>query len=231
MESIVLAGGFGTRLRSSVPDLPKCLAPINDRPFLYYLITTMVQSGVERFIFSLGYRSELIITYMKENFNHLDWDYVIEDHPLGTGGGILLAMDKVKSSKSLICNGDTLFKSDVASLMDFHNEKGAKITVALKPMHDFDRYGTVDIQEDGRITHFVEKRYCSSGNINGGVYCIDNQWFTSLNMGEKFSFETDVLQRFVLKIPMFAKIDHGYFIDIGIPEDYEKAKIDFLNLF
>ena len=231
MEAIVLAGGLGTRLQSSVPDLPKCLAPINRKPFLHYLLTSMIQSGISRFVFSLGYRSASIIDYLNDHYCHIDWDYAIEDQPLGTGGGIRLAMDQVQSPQCLILNGDTLFKADVQALYQYHLDHNAVVTLALKPMSNFDRYGTVGIQNDGKVFQFTEKQYCKSGYINGGVYAIDTAWYLSLPEGPKYSFETEVLQRYVTQFPMYGKIDDGYFIDIGIPDDYEKAKSDFSTMF
>src|SRR6476469_3101676 len=103
---IILAGGLGTRLRDTVPDLPKCMAPVAGRPFLSYVIDYLRMQGIERFIFSLGYRWGLIEEFLQKEYPSLDYTSVIEEEPLGTGGGIRLAIEKVISNNVLVANGD-----------------------------------------------------------------------------------------------------------------------------
>ncbi len=223
-EAIILAGGLGTRLRSEVSDAPKCLAPVNDVPFLSYLIHYLLSQGIRHFIFSLGYKSEKIIDFLNRDFASLSYSLSLEDKPLGTGGAISLACNKVMTKDVLVCNGDTMYKVDVFSLADFHAEKNAACTLALKPMEDFDRYGSVSVADDGRITAFHEKKYCTSGLINGGVYMLNAEQFMRQSFEKVFSFEKDYLEKFSGKEgAVFGCEQDGFFIDIGIPEDYRRA--------
>ena len=112
-EAIILAGGLGTRLRESVPDLPKCMAPVAGRPFLFHVINYLRSQGVEKFIFSLGYKHELIEDYLSTQFSTLSYQCVIEEEPLGTGGAILLACTKATEKNIVVTNGDTLLWSSM----------------------------------------------------------------------------------------------------------------------
>lgn len=230
MECIILAGGFGTRLQSVVSDVPKCMAPINDQPFLHYLLEYLRMQGCKRLIFSLGYKSDIVLNWLNRN-SPLPFDYVIEGNPLGTGGGIQLALSKIDHEHAIVVNGDTLFFVDLKELTDLHITQKAETTIALKPLQDFDRYGTVDVNSENQIHNFKEKSYCKEGLINGGVYCINKQMMYNRGLPEKFSFETDYLSKYVDEKKFCGYITDEYFIDIGIPEDYAIAQIDFKRIF
>lgn len=225
-EAIILAGGLGTRLRDAVPDLPKCMAPVADRPFLFYVINYLRSQGIEKFIFSLGYKHEIIEAWLASDFATLDYKTVIEEEPLGTGGAILLASREAAGNDILVTNGDTLFRVDVAKLYDKHQLADADCTLALKPMTDFDRYGVVNIDADGIIIAFREKQFYAEGLINGGCYIINKERFQSGGFPAKFSFEKDWLEKSYPLQKFSAVIDEGYFIDIGIPEDYNRAQTE-----
>jgi len=199
LEAIILAGGLGTRLRSVVSDVPKCMAPVNGIPFIHFIITYLKKEGVERFIFSLGYKSEIIIDYVNKTFPDLDIAYVIEDTPLGTGGAIKLACSKAKSADVLILNGDTLFNINLKDLSGFHADKKADFTVALKEMRNFSRYGSVEIDKAFAIKAFHEKKYCEKGFINGGVYALNVNAFMNDPLPDVFSFEKDFLEKNICK--------------------------------
>src|SRR5262249_4877111 len=147
-EAIILAGGLGTRLRETVPDLPKCMAPVAGRPFLFHVINYLRNQGIEKFIFSLGYKSEIIESYLRENFSTLVYDCTIETEPMGTGGAIQLALPKVSSADVLVINGDTLFRFDLENAAAVHRVHQSDCTMILKPMTNFDRYGAVEIGKD-----------------------------------------------------------------------------------
>jgi len=222
-EAIILAGGLGTRLRSVLPDLPKCMAPVNGRPFLSYIIDYYQQQGIQKFIFSLGYKFEVIQAWLKTEYPLLTIECVIEKEPLGTGGAIQLAVEKAKAKDILILNGDTLFKADLAAMAAFHKRNAAACTLLLKPMEHFDRYGVVEIEDDGRIRSFNEKKKYEKGLINGGVYILNTGRFRQQKRPVVFSFEKDYLELFFSAMPMYGCVQDGYFIDIGIPEDFERA--------
>lgn len=225
-EAIVLAGGLGTRLREAVPDLPKVMAPVAGRPFLSHVIDVLRMQGVHRFVFSLGYKADIIEQYLKEHYPTLDYTVVIEDEPLGTGGGIRLALQKTREESVLIVNGDTLFKIDLADLFAQHNRKMAECTLVLKPMQNFDRYGVVQVDAEQKVLSFQEKRHYEEGLINGGVYLLNREKFFRRSFAQKFSFEKDYLEAFCSEGVFYGAVQDGYFIDIGIPTDFEKAQSD-----
>jgi D-glycero-alpha-D-manno-heptose 1-phosphate guanylyltransferase len=223
-EAIILAGGLGTRLRDAVPYLPKCMAPVAGRPFLFYVINYLRSQGIEKFIFSLGYKHEIIEEYLADQFATLDYQCVIEEEPLGTGGAILRACKKATEKNVLVTNGDTLFKINAEQLISLHHVNDAVCTLSLKPMKDFDRYGVVEIDETYTVKNFKEKQFYTTGLINGGVYALNAERFITENFPEKFSFEKDYLEIFYSQGKIYGIVDDGYFIDIGIPEDYNRAQ-------
>ncbi len=225
-EAIILAGGLGTRLREAVPDLPKCMAPVAGKPFLSYVIDSLRMQGIQMFIFSLGYRSEVIESYLIEEYPTLDYKTVLEKEPLGTGGAIQLALQSASEEDILIANGDTLFKIDLSDMFQVHQQHQAACTLALKPMKDFDRYGLVEINEEACITSFREKQYYNEGLINGGIYLLNRKRFLAHQFPGIFSFEKDYLEKYFTKGEFYGSVQKGYFIDIGIPGDYAKAQSD-----
>ncbi len=223
-EAIILAGGLGTRLRSAVPDLPKCMAPVDNKPFLTFVINHLRRHGIKRFIFSLGYMSEEIVAFLGEKFPALPYKVCIEDQPLGTGGAIKKACSLAENSSVLVANGDTLYKIDVELLTGIHLASGACCSLSLKPMQNFDRYGVVEIDNCNLVKKFLEKRFFETGLINGGVYALNKNKFLAENLPEKFSFEKDYLEQYYTKRTMFGVVQDQYFIDIGVPEDFERAQ-------
>jgi D-glycero-alpha-D-manno-heptose 1-phosphate guanylyltransferase len=228
MEAIVLAGGLGTRLRSVVPDLPKCMAPINDTPFLSYLIDHLILQGITHFVFALGYKSNEFIHFLEAKLPNNNFSIVVEEEPLGTGGAIKLAISKTTNKDIIALNGDSLFKANLNELMQFHLEKKSSCTLALKPMQQFERYGSVEINDHATITSFKEKQLIESGLINGGVYAINIPNFLEKNLPNKFSMEKDYLEKFAAEGKFFGHIQEAYFIDIGIPEDFARAQKELL---
>jgi len=226
-QAIILAGGLGTRLRSAVNDVPKCMAPVAGKPFLHYVINYFQQQGVNSFIFALGYMSEIIEAFLTNNYPGLQYQVVIEQEPLGTGGAIYLACSKATEEDILILNGDTFFEVDVFSVFKLHLQKHAACTVCLKAMQEFNRYGVVELGENSIITSFKEKQFYHQGLINGGMYVINSHQFLTKNLPQKFSFEKDYLEKYVSDGNFTGIEQKAYFIDIGIPEDYYKAQEDF----
>ncbi|HOG19446.1 MAG TPA: nucleotidyltransferase family protein [Salinivirgaceae bacterium] len=228
-EAIILAGGFGTRLQSVISDVPKPMAPVGDKPFLYYILKYINSFGLNRVVLSVGYRHETIIEYFGKKFENLELVYAIENQPLGTGGAVKFSSNSIKSDSFFLLNGDSFFKSDLRELANFHKQNKAKITLSLKELKNFDRYGSVETDKSGLVTQFQEKQFCKSGLINTGVYVVDKDIVNSVS-AEKFSFEKDVLEKEVKNKTVYGTVSDGYFIDIGIPEDYEKAQSDVNQL-
>lgn len=233
LEAIILAGGLGTRLRGVIgEDTPKCMAPVAGKPFLHYLLRYVAEQGISRVVLSLGHKSEAVTSWLNTQEYPLQIDWVIEPEPLGTGGGIQLALKACKSENVFVLNGDTMFSIPLRSgLLNKHNQTNAETTIALKALKDFERYGTVEKNVQHAITAFQEKKPQVAGLINGGIYCIDRQALLSRQLPEKFSFEKDYLERFVGEGKFYGYEDSGYFIDIGVPRDYEQAQRDFQSLF
>lgn len=226
-ECIILAGGLGTRLQSVVNDVPKCMAEVAGKPFLYYLFDYLSTQSFDHVILSLGYKASSVVGWLQEKNYSFKVSYVIEEYPLGTGGAIKLAFEKVLGQEAFVMNGDTFFNINTNSLLDFHTNKSAAISIALKLMVEFDRYGSVELDGDDRIVSFCEKKYMRQGLINGGIYIINKSIFSELSLPEKFSFENDVLYSHTDDLSIYGCPQDSYFIDIGIPSDFEKANIDF----
>jgi len=232
MECIVLAGGLGTRLRGAIgDDVPKCMAPVNGKPFLHYIFEYLATQPCKRVILSLGHKHEVILDWLKNEERPFAVDHVIEHEPLGTGGGIQLALHEGKGENIAVLNGDTMFKVDLQAQLDAHTTTTAEATLALREMHKFDRYGVVNFDDNNCITSFEEKQQRDAGFINGGVYIISRNSFLTRALPQKFSFEKDYLEAFVAERKFSAYKSNEYFIDIGIPQDYEQAQQDFKNLF
>jgi D-glycero-alpha-D-manno-heptose 1-phosphate guanylyltransferase len=230
MECIILAGGLGTRLRNTIGDYPKCMAAVNERPFLHYIFQYLQQQGCKRAILSLGYKHEVITSWLEKGKPSFETDFVIENEPLGTGGGIQLALQKAKSDTVAVLNGDTFFNIDLNLLFSFHSQKKAMTSLALKPMLQFERYGAVHVDENDCILAFEEKSFREKGLINGGVYVLSKAAFFEKHLPAKFSFEKDYLEAFVNERTFYGQQNDEYFIDIGIPQDYVKAQEDFLKI-
>lgn len=228
-EAIILAGGLGTRLRDAVPDLPKCMAPVAGQPFLAYVIRHLLQQGIERFIFSLGYKHEVISAWLDTTFPTLNRKVIIEPEPMGTGGAVRIACDAVEGDAVFIVNGDTLFRADLQAMALFHQTKNADCTMALRPMRDTSRYGIVTIDEHRQITRFEEKKQGSAGLINGGIYVLQKKTFLEKTPQDKFSFEREFLEEHFNHLHFCGFIAEDYFIDIGIPEDFERAQYDLVR--
>jgi D-glycero-alpha-D-manno-heptose 1-phosphate guanylyltransferase len=223
-ECIVLAGGLGTRLRSVVADKPKCMAPLGDHPFLYYLLQYLHQQGITHAVLSLGYLSEQVISWCNSMDLPLRISFTVEPEPLGTGGGILHALPALEGKEVFIVNGDTYFDVSFAAFQQFHEAHQSLLSLALKPMQQFDRYGSIELDAQQRITAFYEKQFREAGLINGGIYLTSTDFLRSLSLPEKFSFEKEVLEPGTAAGSLYGYISDTYFIDIGIPEDYEAAK-------
>ena len=228
VEAVVLAGGKGTRLQPVVADLPKPMADIGGRPFLCYLLQRLADAGIRRCVLATGYRHASIENYFGNRFEDMELVYAVEKRPLGTGGGIANALRQIRSRQALVCNGDTFYAADLDRLFRTHLEAGAAATMVLRPMEDGRRYGTVACR-GVYVSRFIEKSPENTGAclINGGIYLVDKDRLTTLmeamDLPESFSFEQDVLPALPPRT-LAGCPDNGFFIDIGIPEDYAAAR-------
>lgn len=229
-EAIILAGGKGTRLRSVVSDMPKPLAPINNIPFLTYIIRFLKRERIKHIVLSVGYKWEMIKEIYGNSFEGIDISYAVEKTPLGTGGGIALALKETKQEDILILNGDSFIDFDLNDFYLFHKKENSRLSFVLKEMKDFERYGSVEVNGN-KIIEFKEKKFINQGLINTGAYIAKRNIFNGLNLPERFSFEQDYLEKKVSEGYFYGYKTNGYFIDIGIPEDYNKAQIDFKDIW
>lgn len=228
-EAIILAGGKGTRLRSVVSDVPKPMAPVAGKPFLTYVLDQLVMSGITEAKLSVGYKHEVIKRHFGDRYDTINLTYVVENEPLGTGGGIRLAAESCSSDHVLVMNGDTFFDVELPVFMQLHEDAGNAMTIALKSMDNVDRYGTVRLKGN-RIEEFVEKSPgAGAGLINGGIYGLNRKLFLEKTSPGTFSMEVDFMQKEVGNLVFGGVISTGHFVDIGIPEDYQKAQEYFGN--
>ena len=228
-EAIILAGGFGTRLQSIVSDVPKPMAPINNVPFLNYIFDYIKFFKIEHVVLSTGYLSEKISDYYKDEFKGVKISYTKEEIPLGTGGGIRLALEKCMTKNILVLNGDSFFDVDLHAYYPLHAQFNSNCTLALRKAANAARYGTIKLNDTSAITEFKEKDGIEQeGLINGGVYILNRELFLSKTKPDiAFSIEKDFFENRINELRIFGFEYDGYFIDIGIPEDYKKAQDDF----
>lgn len=227
-EAIVLAGGMGTRLRDTIGDIPKPMALVNGKPFLEYVLDYLYDQMVDHVVLSVGYKHELIRDYFHNKYKSINIHYAVESEPLGTGGAITHALKHISGMKTLVFNGDTLFRINLDRLFEFHFSKSAEISMVLRKLDDVSRYGSVERDDNHRITGFCEKgEKTGEGMINGGVYLINKKFFDKHPFPEKFSIEKDCFEKLYKEVPFYGIICRQYFIDIGVPDDYVKAQDDF----
>ncbi len=227
-EAILLAGGFGTRLSSVVSDVPKPMALVNGKPFLHYLLQQISKTDITKVVVAVHHKKEVIIDYLKDNYLGLEIEYSIEEEALGTGGGIRLALEKCKSEEVLVMNGDSMLDVDLSVFIQTHSTAFTKHSMVLKEMQDVSRYGAVEVNDKNRVSSFVEKgEKEGKGLINSGIYILNRQAFNTTTSEGKFSLEMDFLEPLSCKNEIFAQVSSDYFIDIGIPKDFERAQDEF----
>lgn len=223
MEAIVLAGGFGTRLRSVVSEVPKPMAPVGGRPFLEHLLEYWMGQGVRRFVLSIGYLADKVVGHFGSAWQGAEIAYAHEREPLGTGGGLLLAAAQAHGDELLVLNGDTFFAVDLAGLASFHAARRADCTLSLFRTQDAERYMGLVLAADGEIAELAARR---GGLANGGVYLFRKAALQALpwQPGERASLEADMLpegKRAGWRL--YGRECGARFIDIGVPEDYRRA--------
>jgi D-glycero-alpha-D-manno-heptose 1-phosphate guanylyltransferase len=228
LEAIILAGGFGTRLRSVVPDLPKPMAPIAGKPFLEILLHQLSTKGFERIVLSLGFLAEKISSHFGTSFEGMQIAYEIESKPLGTGGAILAAMTHCQSDHVYVFNGDTYLDLEIQAVENLWDLNHNPVIV-VREVYDTSRYGRVDLSGD-LVVAFKEKGEAGRGLINAGCYVLKKNVFDGFRSGEPFSLESDLLAKKIPQMILNGFVTSGHFIDIGIPEDFARAQTDLANL-
>lgn len=226
-EAVILAGGLGTRLRPVVDDLPKPMAPINERPFLEYQLDYLIAQGIERVILSVGYLRHKIERHFGPRYGALAIEYAVEARPLGTGGGLLQAVELCCCEQPvLVLNGDTWFPVALAEMAEIHRRHHAGVTIALREADAAGRYAGIILDDNNRIVKFSSSGEERSRWINGGVYLISPavllKWQT--DAGKRLSLECDLLEAGIANgMSCYGCASEAPFIDIGVPEDYVRA--------
>ncbi|WP_066360806.1 nucleotidyltransferase family protein [Aliarcobacter cryaerophilus] len=223
MTAIILAGGLGSRLKEVVMDIPKPMANINNKPFLSYILEYLNSQSIKKVILSVGYKSDIIIDFYDKYFKDIEIVYSIENQALGTGGAIKKALSMTNDNYVIVLNGDTFFKVDLELLFYKIQTLSADLIIALKVMENCDRYGSIKIDQNGKIILFEEKRFSEKTYINSGTYLLDRKVFLNKMVDKVFSFE-DFLSTNINTINSYGIVVDNFFIDIGIPEDYNYAK-------
>jgi D-glycero-alpha-D-manno-heptose 1-phosphate guanylyltransferase len=228
MEAVILAGGFGTRLRQVVSDVPKPMASVGGRPFLEILLQNLVYQRFEHVVLSLGFMAEKVSSYFGSNFEGLRIDYTVEDIPLGTGGALRLAMTRCESDHVHVLNGDTFVDLDFVELERRWIELQALVMVA-RLVDDTFRFGRLEVRGD-RAVGFLEKGVGGPGLINAGCYVVPSDALNSFPIQRPFSLETDFLVPLAARSGIDVFVSSGRFIDIGVPEDYARAHVMFARI-
>lgn len=225
-EAIILAGGKGTRLKEITGDIPKPLVEMNDEPFLYKIIKKLKNFGCERVVLSLGFNANYIIESIENNIDKLqiEIDWIVEKIPLGTGGGIKLASTKVKQNSFIALNGDTITDLNISNFFSYSIKNKYDICIAATEVNNVGRYGSISFDfETNRLIEIQESFSNISGFINSGIYFINKKIIDNYDKSI-FSFERDFIPKNISYCYIYPF--KGYFIDIGIPEDYRKACLE-----
>ncbi|MDN5361463.1 MAG: mannose-phosphate guanylyltransferase [Moorella sp. (in: firmicutes)] len=232
MKAVILAGGFGTRLRSIVSEVPKGMASIAGKPFLEYQVSWLVAQGIEGIILCLGYMAEKIIEHFGDGKAFgVHITYSEENEPLGTGGALRLAKDLLPS-RFLVLNGDTIVDMPVKEMIVAHNASRAIFSIALVRVDDVAAYGEVVTDEHGRVQAFREKGRHGPGLINAGLYIMEKSILDAIPPGRACSLEKEVLPRLLAEgRPIYGFVHQGYFLDIGTPENYKRAQEEIPGRF
>lgn len=228
LSAAVLAGGFGTRLKTVVSDRPKPLAQVNGRPFLAYLLERIAQAGIKRTLLMTGFLADQVEQAIGPEFAGMEIVYSREEEPLGTGGALRMALPLINSRAVMVMNGDSFCRADYRAMRQWHQNRGAHASMLLTRVADASRYGQVTLGPDQMITGFQEKGAGQgSGWINAGVYLLNRELLKEIPEGRKVSLETEIFPRWV------GGVLHGYqclggFLDIGTPESFARAQRFFI---
>lgn len=221
-EAVVLAGGFGTRLRTVVADVPKPMAPIGGRPFLELQLSLLERNGFDHVVLAVGYLGETIISHFGDRFGTLRISYNRERTPLGTGGAIAAGLRKCEKDGVFVLNGDTYLDLEFDEVDRLWNSSRRGVIVGIA-VADTARYGRLTVH-GGLVSGMAEKGTAGPGVINAGYYVLRREQFQGTGLEPPFSMEHDFLAARLPASPFDLFVTSGMFIDIGVPKDYERAQ-------
>jgi D,D-heptose 1,7-bisphosphate phosphatase len=224
-QAAILVGGLGTRLKHLTEDTPKPMLPVGGRPFLEYLFTEIARYGLSEIVLLAGFRSEQVLSaYDGISWKSAQIRVVAEQTPLGTGGAVRAAR-AVLDDRFLLLNGDSYFDIDLRRFINDALSKHCQGHIALRDEVEGDRYGRIEQRPDGSVARFLAAGTRSSGPINAGIYCLDQRVIDRIPPG-RISLETDVLPTLAAEGQLSASSAAGYFIDMGVPADFERAQTE-----
>lgn len=225
MEAIILAGGFGTRLRPLTYTRAKSLLPIMNTPMISYLLN-MLPAEVDTVILAVNYRKKQIESYLQSL--DLDKKIIVNDEPkpLGTGGAVKFAEDHL-SDRFFVLNSDIICSLDLSKMMRFHKDKNAMATISLWPVDNVSEFGVADVRDDGNITGFVEKpkpEDAPSNLINAGAYLLESPVLDYIDTGKLVSMEKEIFPQIINDTQRFYGYQfQGHWMDIGRITSYLKV--------
>lgn len=225
IDTVILAGGLGTRIRDALGDTPKLLAPIGGTPFLDLLIRRLKSFGARRVILGLGHLADKVVSHLDARPpDGIDIVTMIEPEPLGTAGALRFLSPHVETDPVLVMNGDSFFDSDLCDFVQAHEKSGMTASILCARVEDPSRYGRVGISPESRIESFLEKDPDQGGPgiINAGIYLFSGPMMKRIGGMEGPSLETDVFEALPAGT-LNAVTSNGAFIDIGTPEDLARA--------
>lgn len=215
---LLLAGGFGSRIKHLLSEVPKPMAPVLGKPFLEYQIRYLQKIGFRNFYLSTGYLSDVIIDYFQKNPIDGNISYIVEKEPLGTGGAIKYALQHINSSDFYCMNADTLFLADFNDFSYQIAISAYSAAIGLMRQDDVSRYGRVETSGDAIVKfHEKDQNFKEPALINTGIYYFQKSRLLTLNFPDKCSLEQDIFPQLV-KDRLGYWITTAAFIDIGTPE-------------
>jgi len=235
-QALVLCGGFGTRLQSVYSEGPKSLVPIAGRPLLSYGLEWLRSEGIGRVVLCTGYRHGQIKALYPEGEGDPEIRYSVEEEPLGTGGAVKKAEGAIDGDCFFVLNGDSFLDVALDEMLAFHKRSGAVATIATVEVPSAARYGSVALDGAGRVVSFLEKTERvgagpqMSQTINGGLYVLDRSVLQLIPGATKVSIEKEVFPALIGK-GIYGFKSRGYFIDVGVPEDLERAQTELPEHF
>jgi mannose-1-phosphate guanylyltransferase/phosphomannomutase len=233
VKAVIMAGGEGTRLRPLTSNQPKPMMPIANRPMMEHVVELLKRHGFEEIVVTVAFQANAIRTYFGNGAEFgVHMVYATEETPLGTAGSVRNAMDEL-DEPFLVISGDVLTDIDVGAVVDFHRERKAVGTIALKSMENPLEFGIVIAREDGSIERFLEKPTWGqvfSDTINTGIYVLDPSIFEYIAPGKPVDFSSDVFPRMLDDgMPLYGYVADGYWEDVGTLDAYIKAHQDVLD--
>ncbi len=234
MKAVLLAGGFGTRLRPLTYTRPKHLLPICNRAHIEHVLDLLQRHGINAVVLTTSYLAEAFtdtVQRITERGMHMEVTH--EEVPLGTAGAIKNAQSVIGGDTFLVFNADVLTDADLGELLDFHRDKRAEATILLTPVEDPSAFGVVPTDEDGRVTGFIEKPppgQAPTDLINAGAYVLEPSVLDRIPDGEESSVERSLFPELVADgARLFALPTKAYWMDVGTPEKYLQANMDALE--